>query len=157
MRGHTPWLLLLPAIASASWRLSSRYAALPLDQTVEELASARRLPIRLQDPMALRELVDRLLPWLPPRGLRPCLKRSLLLMDLWSRCGLAPSFHLGFLEDLASSGSRDGHAWVTVPGTPQLETDPEVPAGLTLWEASPDGEAPTTPNGVPRELLSHTR
>jgi hypothetical protein len=37
-------------------------------------------------------------------------KRSLFLLDLWSRAGLAPSFHLGLR---GAAGDRGGHAWIT--------------------------------------------
>jgi hypothetical protein len=50
-----------------------------------------------------------LLPVLPPCGAGRCLKRSLLLLDLWSRAGLAPSLHLGVRGD---GKTRGGHAWV---------------------------------------------
>jgi hypothetical protein len=42
------------------------------------------------------------------------MKRSLLLLDLWSRCGLRPRLHLG----LRGGGypGRRGHAWLTRDG-----------------------------------------
>jgi len=46
-------------------------------------------------------------------GLRSCLKRSYLLLDLWARCGLEPEFHLGVRT---VEGDKDGHAWLTVEG-----------------------------------------
>lgn len=131
MERRVPWLFLLPALATACRRASHCYASLPLDRAVEELAAAPPLPPVLRDPVAAQELVDRLLPWLPPRGLRPCLKRSLLLLDLWSRCGLAPRFHLGRLP---AGGDPEGHAWVTADA-PGLSTDPEPFAGSLLWES----------------------
>jgi len=132
MDRRVPWLLLLPALAAACRRASRCYANLPLDRALEELAAAPPLPAALRDPATARELVDRLLPWLPPRGLRPCLKRSLLLMDLWSRCGLEPRFHLGRLPE---AEVVEGHAWVSVEGAPSLTTDPEPFAGPVLWES----------------------
>jgi hypothetical protein len=60
--------------------------------------------------------VTRWAPLLPPHGIGPCLKRSLLLLDLWSRCGLAPRLHVGVA--LSATGRR-AHAWVTPdPVTP---------------------------------------
>ncbi|NOZ93869.1 MAG: hypothetical protein GXP47_03880 [Acidobacteria bacterium] len=135
------WPFLLPALLSASYRASRCFATLPLDRAVEQLADVRLLPPPLRDPVALRELVDRILPWLPPRCLRSCLKRSLLLMDLWSRCGLAPRFHLGLL----AGKTREGHAWVTVEDAPALSTDPALfsdaqVAPTILWETAPAAE-----------------
>ncbi len=137
MPGRTPWLLLLPVVLSASWRASRCFATLPLDRALKQLADAPLLPVPLRDPVTLRELVDRILPWLPPRGLRSCLKRSLLLVDLWSRCGLTPRFHLGYID---GGGSRDGHAWVTVSGSWTLSSDPGPSAGVVLWETVPAGK-----------------
>ncbi len=131
---RAPWLFLLPALLAASWRVSNGFDKLSLDRLVEELAGAPLFPAVLRDPMTCRDLVDRLLPWLPPRGLRSCLKRSLLLMDLWSRCGLAPRFHLGLLDE---GEARNGHAWVTVPGDEPLCSDPAPPSGIVLWESVP--------------------
>ncbi len=38
------------------------------------------------------------------------MKRSLFLLDLWSRAGLAPSLHIGLRR---SDSDRGGHAWIT--------------------------------------------
>ena len=110
-------LLLLPVVAAASIRTWRLYPRLPLDQACRVLVEVQPLPPPLRDPDGCLLLVNRLLRVLPPRGLRPCLKRSLLLLDLWSRCGLAPSFHLGVRR---SEGRREGHAWITVAGRPDL-------------------------------------
>ena len=64
----------------------------------------------LRNPKLLAGTVNCLLPWLPPRGLGPCLKRSLLLQDLWSRCGLRPRLALGVLVE---GSERSIHAWAT--------------------------------------------
>jgi len=66
----------------------------------------------------------RLLPLLPPYGYGRCLKRSLLLLDLWSRCGLEPRLHLGVRRP--GESPLEGHAWVTT-GVARLDrrTGPE--------------------------------
>jgi len=59
----------------------------------------------------LPAVVDRLLRWLPSRRrMGRCVKRSLLLLEVWSRCGLAPTFHYGVGRDAA--GARRAHAWL---------------------------------------------
>jgi hypothetical protein len=60
------------------------------------------------DPLVVLGVTEALLTFLPPFGAGRCVKRSLLLLDLWSRAGLAPSFHLGI-----RAAARNGHAWVT--------------------------------------------
>lgn len=67
----------------------------------------------LANPHYLDASVSRLLKVLPPRRFGPCIKRSFLLLDLWSRCGLEPRIHLGTRK---SDGEHHFHAWVTVPG-----------------------------------------
>ena len=54
------------------------------------------------------------MPILPPWRMGRCLKRSLLLLALWSRCGLAVKLHLGFRP--SSGGPLEGHAWITCEG-----------------------------------------
>jgi hypothetical protein len=70
------------------------------------------------DPLLSLAVLERLLPFLPPYGAGRCVKRSLFLLDLWSRAGLAPSLHLGLR---AGAGNRGGHAWVTTR-EPAFET-----------------------------------
>lgn len=89
-------------------RLERRNA---FDQTVERLRRGRAFPPRLADPAIHLRVVNRLLNWLPPRGMGRCLKRSLLLLHLWSRCGLEPRLHLGIQGPTCSS--LQGHAWLT--------------------------------------------
>jgi hypothetical protein len=64
----------------------------------------------LNHPAYLEGTVGRLLILLPLRGLGPCMRRSLVLLDLWSRCGLDPRFHLGAAQD---GDHLRLHAWVT--------------------------------------------
>ena len=114
---HALFLLaILPALLAAAVRLARRERRLPFDALVEELRAAGRarpLPALLARPELLAGAVERLLPWLPPRGHGPCLKRALLLLELWSRCGLEVRLHLGFR---AGSGAVEAHAWLTATG-----------------------------------------
>ena len=105
-------LAALPAVARASWRVSRLAGRLELDELVVRLRTVP--PFRrswLRRPWWLLATLDRLLPWLPPRRYGLCLRRSLLLLDLWGRCGLAPRLHLGVRR--AGEGAHEGHAWIT--------------------------------------------
>ena len=133
VRPRTPLLLLLPAVLAASFRARRLYGGLPLDQACQALIEVQPLPVPLRDPTGCIRLVNRLLRVLPPRGLRPCLKRSLLLLDLWSRCGLAPRLHLGVRR---SADRREGHAWVTVAGRPDLSASEQGYTEAFLWEGA---------------------
>jgi len=108
-------LLLLPLVVLAAARSAWLYPRLPLDELIRRLGSVAPLPRPLRRPGAYRHAVNRWLRWLPPRGLRSCLRRSLILVDLWSRCGVVVEFHLGVRAGRPGDG---GHAWVTAAGTP---------------------------------------
>jgi len=95
-------------------------------QLLEALRRVRRLPRLLARPECLARAATRLLPWLPPRGMGPCLKRSLILLDLWARCGVEARLHLGVAGGAAGGGR--GHVWVSAPGFP-----PESGGGLETW------------------------
>lgn len=107
----------VPAVVRAALRLRSLERHLDLAELVERM---RRVPPFLvpflRHPMWLLATVDRLLSLLPPRRYGRCLKRSLLLLDLWSRCGLRPRLHLGVRR--AGEAAHEGHAWVTVTAGP---------------------------------------
>lgn len=142
---RAPLILLLPAVAAAALRAGRLYRRRPFDQACRELASAPPLPPALRDPKTCLRLVNRLLPLLPPRGLRPCLKRSLLLLDLWSRCGLAPRLHLGVNT---TGEGRDGHAWVSAPGRPELSAPEPGYTEVFVWGARASGENPDSPSSA---------
>jgi len=72
----------------------------------------------------------RLLPLLPPYGYGRCLKRSLLLLDLWSRCGLEPRLHLGVRRP--GESPLEGHAWVTT-GVPRLDRRTGPDGWQEMW------------------------
>lgn len=99
------------AVVAAALHLARWERSLSLDELVDRLRGARRLRGRLADPDLYPPLVERLLRWLPPyRRLGRCVKRSLLLLEVWSRCGLAPTFHYGVGRD--AEGGRRAHAWL---------------------------------------------
>jgi hypothetical protein len=124
-------LPLFPAVVWASLRTWWLYRRLPLDQACKALAEGQPLPPRLRDPDGYYRLVIRLMRWLPPYDLGPCIKRSLLLLDLWSRCGLEPRFHLGMRN---KDEQRHGHAWITVDGRPDLSTGEMDYTEAFVWE-----------------------
>lgn len=107
----------LPAVLRTARRVDRLRRRLRLDELADALRDVP--PFRLgylRRPRWLAGLVDRLLPWLPPRSYGPCLKRSLYLLDLWSRCGLDPELHLG-MQRPEEDGEGDVedvhlHAWV---------------------------------------------
>jgi hypothetical protein len=121
-----------------------RSARLPFDRLVEELRSGAPLTGALADPQLHLRVVSRLLPVLPPWRMGRCMKRSLLLLHLWSRCGLAPCLYLGVAR---GGGGLQGHAWLTA------EAD-----GRTLGAGSSEGraEAFAFPPGVTRGAVSAT-
>ncbi len=108
-------------VGLAAVRVAWLSRRLPLDQLVEGLRRVPLLPHGLRNPEAFQAAVNRSYRWLPPHGLRSCLKRSYLLLDLCTRCGLRPEFHLGVRM---VDGVHDGHAWVTVEGFDGLD-EPE--------------------------------
>jgi hypothetical protein len=108
MRKRIRALLSLAAIARAAVRVSFYHRRRAL---LELIACLRTTPRGWYcDPRLDVAVLERLLPVLPPFGAGRCIKRSLFLLDLWSRAGLAPSFHLGLR---GSEQNRAGHAWVS--------------------------------------------
>lgn len=107
-------VLATPAVLRAARRAATTLTTMPLDQAATALAAAPRWSWRVLDhPRWLAGTVDVWLRFLPPRGYGPCLRRSLTLLDLWGRCGLAPRLHLGMAR---VGGDRDFHAWVEADG-----------------------------------------
>ena len=122
-----PWRLVRAVAAAyrAGWRVR-RGDRLPFDRLVEELRKGKPFKGPLADPDLHLRVVVRLLPLLPPWPMGRCMKRSLLLLDLWSRCGLAPCLHLG----VAPLGEGLlGHAWLTAEA-----------GGRTLQAGSSEGQ-----------------
>jgi hypothetical protein len=132
MRSRASLLPLLPIVVATSIRAWWLFRRLPLDRVCHTLTDVQPLPPPLRDPEGYLYLTNRLLRYLPPRGLRPCFKRSLLLLDLWSRCGYAPRLHLGMRRPADRSGG--GHAWVTVEDRPELSLDEAGYAEAFVWD-----------------------
>lgn len=89
-------------------RVSSR---LPFDETVARLRRGKPIRRPLADPRLHLRVVERLLGALPPYRMGPCMKRSLLLLHVWSRCGLEPVLHLGVAR--GRGGGLRAHAWLS--------------------------------------------
>ena len=99
-----------PAVVRAALRVAVCYRRHTLEEAAARLRDVPPFRLPLARPLWLAGAVRLLAPPLPPWGIGPCLKRSLLLLDLWSRCGLEPSLHVG----VERHGERGrGHAWVT--------------------------------------------
>ncbi len=102
----------LPALLEAAVTVRRATAATPIHQLPALLrAAGRPLPPALRRPDELAALADRLAPLLPPRRLGPCLRKALILLVLWSRCGLSPRLHLGARK--RGQERPDFHAWVS--------------------------------------------
>jgi hypothetical protein len=121
----------VPLVAVTAWRVARLERRLGFGDLLAELrARGRRpLPARLARPEWLAGTVERLLFALPPRRCGPCLRRGLILLELWSRCGLEPKLHLGF--DLRAP-ERHGHAWLSA-----IAAD-----GSVLQASGPQGTEP---------------
>lgn len=107
-------LRVLGAIARAAFRVGRESQRSTLSDLVERLRRPGGV-LPYADPSEAKALLaltllEPLLPLLPPYGAGRCVKRSLILLDLWSRAGLQPKLHLGLRE---GDGLRQGHAWVT--------------------------------------------
>ena len=112
------------AVTAAALRLARIEPRLAFDATVARLRDRPAWRPRCATPGALARVAGRLLPLLPPHRMGRCMKRSLVLLDLWTACGLAPRLHLGLRGTRA--GGREGHAWLTVddPELALLAGDP---------------------------------
>lgn len=115
------YALVTGAVIGTARHVARRFGREPFDRTLAALRALPRFRGALADPTSHLRVVNRLLPLLPPRRMGRCLKRSLLLLALWSRCGLEVALHLGFRP--ASDGPWEGHAWITCDEYP-------VPASL---------------------------
>lgn len=108
------WLA-APLVLRAWWR-SRRLADGRLDDLALGLRRVPELRWRyLADPQRLAACADRWLRWLARRSASGghCLDHALMLLDLWSRCGLRPDLRLGVV---GADGRRHFHAWITAPG-----------------------------------------
>ena len=104
-------LRVLPLVVRSARRVSSLERTRDVRELSERLRGGELLAARDRDPQLLAAATDRLCPVLPPWGMGRCLKRSLILLDLWSRCGLHPALHLGIRP--RKGGRWEGHAWLS--------------------------------------------
>lgn len=120
-----------PAVVAAAVRVARLERSRGLGALIDEIRRGGRPPLSpaLARPVWLAGTVERLLPVLPPYGYGPCLRRALVLLELWTRCGLEPTIHLGFR---LQSSARDGHAWITARGA----------AGERFQASGPNGSEP---------------
>lgn len=109
--------LAVPWVLAAAFAVARRFERLPLDELAGFLCREMTLPKPVRDPRLLSAVAWKLHPWLPPHRMGPCLKRSLILIRLWSGCGLRPRLHLGVRKTRADTLF---HAWVSVDGHPEL-------------------------------------
>jgi len=105
-------VMALPLLLATGRRIARRDGETGFGTLLEELRAQKKCPLPgwLARPRELAAAVERWLPILPPRRYGRCLRRALLLSELWARCGLEPKLHLGFRAD---SPVLDGHAWLT--------------------------------------------
>jgi hypothetical protein len=87
-------------------------------------------------------LAARLSPWVerfgaavPPADFGPCLKRSLLWLDLLARCGIPAQLHCGVRrgDRGVSAAVVEAHAWVTVEGRPFPGPTARPPDFVEVW------------------------
>ncbi len=105
----------LPAVVRAARRLVRLNRHCDLQELADRLRSVEPWgETYLANPRYLDASVSRLVRVLPPRAFGPCIKRSFLLLDLLSRCGLEPRIHIGTQK---RDGENHFHAWVSVPGS----------------------------------------
>lgn len=102
------WGLAVLALADACWRLARWRGS--VGGFLERGRQGRLLATELQHPEWFGWLVWRLGRWLPPARMGSCLRRSLLLYDLWQRCGVQAVLHIGVQVE---SGRRRAHAWLS--------------------------------------------
>lgn len=121
----------VPALVRASWRVRRELRRRGIEEAPARLRDVSPFAARwLARPADLDAVATRLLPLLPPRRTGRCLKRSLLLLDLWSRCGLAPRLHLGVRPP--GEGTLAAHAWITT-GDPTLDRRSGPAGHEELW------------------------
>lgn len=110
------FLVASPSVWRAAGRLRHRRDE-RFDALAEQMRLVGGLHARwLRRPEWLAATAERWLPLLKPRKHGPCFVHSMLLLDLWSRCGLEPVLHLGTRsagEGMDASEAREFHAWVT--------------------------------------------
>ena len=140
------FLAATPAVLRAAWRLHRRRRQ-RIDTLAPELRRTGRLRwAYLRRPGYLAATAERWLPFLPTRSYGRCLRRSLLLLDLWSRCGLDPTLHLGTTAGASitpggagEGGDLEGGAAGAEPGAAgrRFHADRRFHAWVTTGPAGP--------------------
>ncbi len=110
------WVL---AVLRAGLRVAWLARRVPVLELAPRLREGKALPVALRDPERLAAVAERLLGMLPPWSFGRCLKRSLVLLEVWSRCGVEASLHLGMRREPA--GEWEGHAWLSTDGAPPAD------------------------------------
>jgi hypothetical protein len=124
-------LAALPVVLRAAWRVRRGLRRTPIEALPGKLREVPRFTAAwLRRPADLDGVVGRLLPLLPPYRANRCLKRSLLLLDLWARCGLSPRLHLGVRRP--GEGALAAHAWVRT-GVAELDRRSGPAGHEELW------------------------
>lgn len=118
--------LAVPAVLSASIKVARMEQKLPFDRLVESLRSGRGMLDRLGSPRSQARVALRLVRVLPPWGMGPCLKRSLILLQLWTARGVEVRLHLGVRR--LDQGRPEGHAWLSTED-PELNRLGGAPSG----------------------------
>lgn len=106
----------LVCIVVASLRVLTLTRGLDMHETVRRLRRGRSLPPNLRDPRLYGHAVGRISRLLPPWRMGGCLKRALILLHLWSRCGLTVRLHIGAIR--RDRRTPRGHAWLSGTGLP---------------------------------------
>jgi len=131
-RSPALYLAVLAEVVAAAVLLHGEWGRHPFDRLVERLrgessrSGGRR---RVERAWAQARVAARLVRLVPPWGMGPCLKRSLILLRLWSRAGVGVRIHLGFRPP-AGGAAPQGHAWLSVD-EPELEPVCGGPDGHT--------------------------
>jgi hypothetical protein len=125
-------ILAAVAVSLASVRVAFWARRLPIHELPSRLRRVSRLPPVLRAPEYFAWASRRFRAHLPPSDFGPCLRQSLLLVDLLARCGIEATLHCGVRK---SGGNLEGHAWVSVADGALLEQE-TVPVDFReVWAA----------------------
>jgi len=98
------------AVIFAGFRVARIEKNSRFDEMIEYLRA--HPPMIRCDPRAAGLVIGRLLRWITPRRMGSCMKRSLILLHLWSGEGIEARLHLGVIS--GSAEQAKGHAWLSV-------------------------------------------
>lgn len=128
-RSPALYLSVLAEVVAAAVLVQREWGRHPLDRLLGRLrcgVGRGGEPRRVDRARAQARVTGRIVRVLPPWGMGPCLKRSLILLRLWSREGFGVRIHLGFRP--GDGAAPQGHAWLSAD-------DPE----LTSVSGGPNG------------------